>query len=253
MGVVPVIINADDLGMTPEINAAVFDLMARGRISSATVMPNGAALEAAIGQIADYPACSFGVHLNLTNFEPVSSDPSALAPLLGPDGCFASNVRQLKLTPALREAVFQEWRAQIEKLIDLGLRPSHIDSHHHVHTIPALFGALKRIQGYFKIRRVRITKTLYWGQEPRTLMLPVLKTAWNFALRHWYATSTTSQFTSLDEFHGLVSSGRPAPRGVIELMVHPGSSFFEDETRLLEQPWGDRLGIQLQMLSYNAI
>src|SRR5690349_11238443 len=83
-----VIINADDLGMSERVNEAIFDLMAQGRVTSATVMANGPAFRHAISGISRFPACSFGAHLNLTEFAPVTGGPDA-ALLTGAGGCLS--------------------------------------------------------------------------------------------------------------------------------------------------------------------
>ena len=97
-----IIINADDLGISQEVNDAIFGLMAEGRITSATVLANGPAVEDAAKRLAEFPKCSFGVHLNLTQFKAISSAPG-LKPIVDRDGDFAGNIRAVPLTPGLRE------------------------------------------------------------------------------------------------------------------------------------------------------
>jgi len=54
------LVNADDPGLPPKANAAIFQLMSAGRIRSATLLPNGRAYDEAVLQIANHPHCSFG-------------------------------------------------------------------------------------------------------------------------------------------------------------------------------------------------
>lgn len=141
--------------------------MAQGCITSSTILANGPAFDNAILRIRDYPQCSIGVHLNLTEFRPLVA--GGLFPILDGEGCFAGGrIRHIPIGGQLREAIFQEWCAQIERLASLGLRPSHIDSHHHVHTIPALFPVLKRVQRRFGLRKVRITMNIYPPDSTKT-------------------------------------------------------------------------------------
>ena len=51
-----VIVNADDLGMSQEVNDATFELMSKGRISSATIMANAPATREAARCVSDVPA-----------------------------------------------------------------------------------------------------------------------------------------------------------------------------------------------------
>src|SRR5262252_627814 len=59
------------------VNEATFDLMSRGRISSATLLANAPAAREAARRAVSFPECSFGVHLNLTQFEPLTSGAGA--------------------------------------------------------------------------------------------------------------------------------------------------------------------------------
>ena len=44
-----------------------------------------------------------------------------------------------------RAEVIAEWEAQIEMLVRLGIRPAHIDSRHHVQTLPEVRDAYYEI------------------------------------------------------------------------------------------------------------
>src|SRR5215510_14305421 len=78
-----VIVNADDLGMSREVNEAIFDLMARGRVTSASLLANAPATEEAIRTIPKFPHCSFGAHLNITEYEPLCRSANLLGLLDG--------------------------------------------------------------------------------------------------------------------------------------------------------------------------
>jgi predicted glycoside hydrolase/deacetylase ChbG (UPF0249 family) len=248
-----VIVNADDLGFSRGVNDAIFSLMARGRVTSATIMANGADVEDAVRRAGEFPRCSFGVHLNAFGLRPLTQN-AGLSPILDQAGNFAGNViRQMAIPAPLREAIFQEWCAQVDKLQSLGLRVSHFDSHHHTHTLPALLPVLKRLQRRFNIRKVRISMNIYSRQTPaRSPWLPAGKAIWNFALRHFPATTTTEGFSSLQVF---CEAWRESPRqfGSVELMVHPGAAHFEAETKLLDSPWWEELSLSSQFISYHEL
>lgn len=245
---VPVVVNADDLGISEHVNAEIFRLIRAGRVTSATVMANGPAVEQAAAQLRDFPAASFGVHLNINEFVPLTRA-AALAPILGADGRFAGNIRDVPVTPALKAAIRAEWNAQIERLRSLGVDVSHIDSHFHVHTVPALFGTLKAVQRDSGIRRVRLTKNLFTAaQRPGTFRL-AQKAAWNAGLRHYVRTGTTAAFTDLLTMAHGVSADVPPARS-IEVMVHPGHHGFVDETAILEQEWWRRFAYGVAFVSY---
>jgi predicted glycoside hydrolase/deacetylase ChbG (UPF0249 family) len=247
-----VIINADDLGASLEVNDAVFHLMAVGRVTSATLLANGTALADAAVRSRNFPQCSFGVHLNASQWQPITHD-TGLQPILDDAGYFAGDrLREVYVTSALRTALFQEWCAQVERVQLANVRISHLDSHHHLHTVPKVFPVLKQVQRRFGIRRVRQTMNIYPPEKPASRRLLASKALWNWALRNYFATATTDGFTSLEVFHRTATKLR-RNYGVVELMVHPGGEAFMAETALLAKEWWRDFPFPIQMISYNEL
>ncbi len=226
-----IITNADDLGASPAVNEAVFGLIADGLVTSATVLANGPAVAEACGRLRQFPRCSFGAHLNLTEFKPLSGS-LGLGVLLNSGGCFNGRIREVKGLHRLGKSLFAEFCAQIELLLSIGVKISHLDSHHHVHTIPTLFPVLKAVQRKYGIRRVRISLNLYpaTGQPSRRLLWQ--KRVFNVVLRSWFNTKTTEVFTDLATFcekrHELAARDRS-----VEIMLHPGAGNSDGETAAL--------------------
>jgi predicted glycoside hydrolase/deacetylase ChbG (UPF0249 family) len=244
----PVIVNADDLGISLEVNEAIVDLIANGRISSATIMANAPATRQAASRAAAFPACSFGVHLNLTEFEPLTAGAGARL-LVDERGQMS---RAIEAAPATRDrlrAVYDELCAQVERVASLGVRISHVDSHNHVHTRPAFFPVLKALQRRYQIRKVRLSKTFYAPEQPCPPGLAWKKRAFNWALRSLYRTHTTDAFSELLTYHRS-SAARKRSAGPIELMVHPGAPYAAEETAILDGDWISRSGVPLQLISY---
>jgi len=247
-----VIINADDLGMSDEVNDAIFDMMACGSVTSATILANGPQLQSALKKIDLFPHCSFGVHLNADEFVPLS-DPGPLASILDESGSFRPRrIRQVKHDRHLLVALTNEFSCQIEKLLSSGVRLSHIDSHHHVHTIPWLFPVLKTVQRKYGIRKVRISRNIF---SPSVTVSPAKcwqKDLYNFLLRKLYWTTTVTSFTDLVTFANAVCTRGVSPSSV-ELVVHPGSQTETQENEILEViaeeglPWSGNL-INYRML-----
>jgi len=251
MSTVKAIVNADDLGCAPDVNRAIFELIDRRRVTSATLMANGPAVEEAAKELKKFPRASFGVHLNLTEFAPLAPTPG-LAPLLGADGRFNDNIRRIRLDGRTKNAILTEWCAQIERLRGLGVNPTHLDSHHHVHTVAGLFPVLKRLQGRYGFRKVRLTRNIYDAGQKLRPGLRQAKGVWNMALRHIYTTRTTETFTSLESFHSQVSHGY-RPVGTVELMVHPGNKDFQGETSLLAGTWIEKVEPKIELISYHDL
>jgi chitin disaccharide deacetylase len=235
---VGVIVNADDLGMSVDVNEIAFALMKKGRITSATILANAPATHHAVGCASRFPAISFGVHLNLTQFEPLTGGAGARLLVDGRGEMTRAN-EAARPTPARLRAVYEELSAQVERLAALGVRISHFDSHNHVHTRPWLFPVLKQLQRRFGVRRVRLSKNLYAADAPCPVALRWKKRAYNWALRSVYRTRTTDAFTELLTYcRGPAGprDGRSALRS-IELMVHPGAPYAAEETAILENGW----------------
>jgi len=249
---VKIILNCDDLGMSEQVNDAIFDLMKAERVTSATMMMNGAAVKDAVARIGEYAHCSFGVHLNATEFTPLTNGPR-LGPLLKANGEFAGNLRSVRMTEATRDALFEEWSAQVEHALALGVPVSHLDSHHHVHTHPAVFGVLKRVQRRFAIRRVRLSRNVFGITEKVSAKLRAQKAAWNLALRCCGpATATTRSFAAFATYFERMEAGERW-RGPIEMMAHPGGEGFVAETALLWGDWRERLAPDAKLISYNEL
>ncbi|MFZ0733117.1 MAG: ChbG/HpnK family deacetylase [Candidatus Sulfotelmatobacter sp.] len=248
-----IIINADDLGISESVNDAIFDGMGRGVITSATMLSNGPAAQMAARRIAQFTKRSFGVHLNLTEFEPLCAGSRAeLASILNGDHCFNGNsIREVRITANMLRAIFREWCAQIENLIRLGVEPSHLDAHHHVHTIPQLLPVMSALRRKYKINKVRISRNMYDGPEYPGKILLAKKYAFNSALK-LIGFRTTGVFTDLATFIKLCS-GCPPRTSSVELMTHPGALPRGEETELLEGDWPRMLSYKINLVSYKDL
>lgn len=234
--------------MNHRVNTEIFRLMEAGVVTSATMLANSEAIEEAAAEIRRFPQCSFGVHLNLTEFRPVAPS-RGLAPILDDTGRFKGNyIRQIAIGSALKRAIFTEWSAQIERLGALAITPSHLDSHHHTHTIPALLPVLRSVRKKYGIEKVRISRNVYVPSDP--LMLRMKKAGYNTALRWLAGFNTTALFSGLDMF--LTTRNAAAGARSIELMVHPGSPDSEQESDALIE-WVRNREPGVRLISYKEL
>jgi len=244
-----IIVNADDLGISDAVNNAIFRLIEDGRVTSATLLANGDAIEDAVRRSSIYPQASFGVHLNASEFRPITTS-QGLTPILSVDGFFLPNrLREIRVGSELREALFNEWSAQVQKLINMGVQVSHFDSHHHIHTIPALFPVLKKLQHHFRVNKVRNSLNIYPENDRISLPINIKKKLWNAGLRYLKFTKTTSAFTSLN-FLLLNPLLLKNQFSSIEVMVHPGHPFYERETEMLLHQWEIFLPFKVKLINY---
>jgi chitin disaccharide deacetylase len=235
-------VNADDLGLSPQVNEETFSLIARRVVHSASILANAPETLDAVARAKQHPHCRFGVHLNVTEFSPIS--PSAgLEPLLDQDGRFVFNVLwRAPKTRSLRRAIYREWSSQIRRCIEFGITPAHLDSHHDIHLLPGLFPVLKRLQWEFGIRHVRRRNNIQPAAAPMRRRL--WHGFWSVALN--LSGADTARFVGeLNQFRKVVESGEwkardPGFKSSIELIVHPGNDFdpvFQLETELLRSGW----------------
>lgn len=234
------VINADDLGISQEVNDRIFQLMDQGHIRSATVIMNGATVDNAIARTPAYPHCSFGIHLNITYGTPLTHHHD-LTPILDSHGQFSEKFPHDHLTRPVQQAVVAEWSAQIECALAMGLPISHLDSHHHVHRIPALFSSLTRVQKHYGIHRLRGSWTIFPEEGD------------NYPRNHMdsnHKTRTTQAFTAFYTFMQHFGNGhsQPSPK-TWELMTHPGSPYDGDST-LLQESWQQKLCFPVEIVSF---
>ena len=252
------IVNADDLGGSTAINAAISAAIADGVVTSTSILANGPAFDEAVVAARATTAVSFAVHLNLTDFAPVRAT-TGLAPLLSEDGVFSrQGLHQARWSKALLRGVVDEWSAQVERVLAAGLIVSHLDSHEHVHTLPGLFPALKAIQRRFAIRRVRTTWSVYERARLPSRSLRWKKRVWHAALRTIYRTRTTDEFSDFLMFLRAVREGTYAPATwplTVELMVHPNGDPVGNapEAQALRGDWLRSLPCGGRLTSYAEI
>ena len=250
-----VIVHADDFGYSSIINDTICSLMCAKKVTSTSIMANGPMFEDAVNRTQDFPTCSFGIHLNLTEFLPITMPQIFYdTKIVDGTGAFTGTLRRVPPSLALVKAIEKEWEEQIAMVLDHGVSVSHFDSHHHIHTIPWLFVSLKKIQKRFRIRKVRITMNWYHREEysPSGSTF-LLKKVWLWSLRHIIRTHTTDYFTSLQWFVANSMNGAKQSTGVAELMCHPGHEWATGETELLSSDWAKRLPFRVDLISYNDL
>lgn len=127
-----VIIHADDLGMTHAVNAASIKGLQSGLITSASMMPPTPWFPEIAAYAKAHPELDLGIHLTLTS-ERVFYRWGPVAPrdkvpsLVDANGYFHLDwAPSQRIDPA---DVARELRAQIDRAIAMGVRPTHLDSH----------------------------------------------------------------------------------------------------------------------------
>jgi chitin disaccharide deacetylase len=253
---VKIIINADDLGYDAERDALAFSLMKEGKVTSATLMAIAPNFENAVEQARTFAGVSFGVHLTLTQFRLLSDNPIFRElGVTNSEGAVISDIRRAELRPmrAVQDAVFQECSLQIERVLDSGIRISHLDSHHHVHSSLWFVPVLRRLQMRFNIGRCRsAARTYLFANGPRR---PHIRSnIMHFLLRFYCSVKTPDYFAGLDEgLRYLLGQSECDKDVVVELMCHPGNPRYEAETSLLKSDWIDAVKGKCKLINFTEI
>ena len=125
------IINADDLGLSPGVNRGIVEAHRCGVVTSTTAMVNMPSVGAGLRLVEiEAPALGLGLHLNLSFGRPLLP-PAEVPSLVRADGRFVSVSRGLASTRRWRPGeVRAELTAQFERFTQLtGTLPDHLDSH----------------------------------------------------------------------------------------------------------------------------
>lgn len=154
-----VIINADDFGISPEVNEAIVRCFNEGIISSTTIMMNMPYAKDAVLLAFEHGfEDSVGLHFNIIEGKPLTEKIKKCKRICR-EGKFNYRRNTVKKWSSFeKEAIREEFDAQLNALIDLGILPSHIDSHQHTHTELPIFNIIKKsikIAGVCKIRATR--------------------------------------------------------------------------------------------------
>lgn len=164
------IVNADDFGLSKGQNYGIVEACRRGVVTSTTALVNGDAVEHAAALSRDLPELGVGMHFVLTLGMPLSPMPG-----LTRDGQLGKWIWQMAEQDALPlEEIVRELDCQFNRFVDIfGREPTHLDSHHHVHMIPAIFPlvaefAARKGAGMRVDRQVQATHDLTLSSAPTT-------------------------------------------------------------------------------------
>jgi len=150
------IVNADDFGLTAGVNRAIIEGNHSGIVTSATLMANAKATDAAIDLARTQPSLKTGCHVVLIDGVPLASNLPSLT-----DGSprFRSSLKQFALAATrgqiAADEIQREVEAQIRKLQSCGVTITHVDSHKHTHMFPCVLRPMLRAAKACGIRAVR--------------------------------------------------------------------------------------------------
>ncbi len=240
------IVNADDLGWTDGVNRGILEAFHHGIVTSTSLLANGAAFAGGVEAARSAPGLGVGVHLNLSDGPPVA-ERETITSLLNDDGEFAGGpesllLRRVRRGLALAE-VETEWDAQIQKVRDAGIAPTHLDGHKHVHMLPGLFEIALKLAKRHGIGAIRVSleasslrAALSSGKKQHAAVLlkqGVQARGLKLLARDAREQAGRAGISTADYFCGIAQTGeltregvaqfvKSLPDGTTELMCHPG-------------------------------
>lgn len=250
-----IIVNADDCGISLEVNNKIEEYINRGMLSSTTIMGN-------MPHVADSKRMfnlykediSFGIHLNLSEGTPLTRSQILLDKgiYLETEKEPAFNIENKtyngRFSKEVEDAIFNELSAQIDNVLSHGIAFSHIDSHHHVHTRPYMLKVLPRLLKKYNVNKIRRMRNYMPFSIERCK-----RNAWWYLIKMQACKlRTTDWFCSFEEFIRLAENGFIKKDSVIELMTHPGGYTKETEGPLMEKTDLKEL-FNAQIINYNQL
>jgi hopanoid biosynthesis associated protein HpnK len=236
------IVHADDFGLSEAVNRAVIAAHGNGIVTATSLMAGGEAFEHAVSLAKACPTLDVGVHLTLTEQHSVA--PAAtVRSLVDEHGKLAPHAirfaaRYLRGEIALAD-VRTELDAQIRRVLDAGLAPSHLDGHQHVHVLPGIARVVADLASAYRIRAVRCPAERLRGYmikdfTARKGLAGARRVMEQLVLGGLSVLSPLRALRRVDGFVGFYFGGRLnehnlrtvlehlPPNRTIELMCHPG-------------------------------
>ena len=205
------IITADDFGRDESCTAAIADALVKGTITATSIMANAPLFDAACALARTHNLmASIGVHLCLDEGPALSP---AMAPYADARGHLCVRRSLKPLSTAHSRAIESELVAQIDRVLASGIRPTHLDSHRHIHTTFPIGRLVVRLARRYGIPYVRPARTIATRSGAAA---GAYKWMFNRYVASW--VDTADHFGDIVEFFG--HPGEHGALGLIECMTH---------------------------------
>ena len=218
------IVHADDLAIHKDQTNGALDAMEKGMVKTGSVMVPCPDFERMASIWKDTPNLDLGLHLTLTTGHKASYRWKPLLPfnkvpsLYNSDGYMWRGLQEFGENVSIREAL-KEIEAQIIRAFEIGLRPTHIDTHMGTYNMhPDL------VRGVMKLSRkynLPMMPSLYYIEEMRKEGYVFPDTVWMYFLILGEKYFPWHRKKVYDDWL------RELKPGVHELIIHP--SFMSEE------------------------
>jgi len=261
------IVNADDFGLSPSVNAAVVRAHRDGILTSASLMVNEPGCQEAVKLARENPKLGVGLHLTLLMGHS-ALPPEKIPGLVNAQSEFSSSPVGVGMKyffdEDLREQLRAEIHAQFDKFRGTGLMLDHVNGHLHLHLHPVVFRILMEDAEQLGIRRMRLTRDCF-ARSQRMSSGHWFYRASHAAIYEWLSSRARAPLQQRGIRHaditfGLLLNARvdeayvlkllpELPPGDSELYSHPSLDNFKHEFDALAssrvKDLVKRLGIEL--------
>jgi hopanoid biosynthesis associated protein HpnK len=240
---------ADDFGLSPFLNQAVALAYRFGLLRNASIMAGGVAFSEAVALARNFPGLCLGVHLTLIQGRAVLP-PQAIPNLVDAQGRFPTDPVRTgwryffdgRLLPEIR----RELKAQIETVLQAGVRIWQVNGHLNLHLHPRLVPVVVDLAREYGIPALRLAREDWRASLALAPDGPLPKAALGciFAVlsRRVRRQAASSGLQVNDHLFGLTHDGRLTedylvrlvPRlqpGVTEIYSHPALAVDPDLRR----------------------
>lgn len=275
------VLHADDFGMSRAVNRGILEGFSWGLLTSTSILANGPAFAEALRDWKDLVArherselpstgarsrlgdssqpFDLGVHLNLTQGAPLTGSrfPSRLLDSAGLfPGVGSLFARLLSGGLRFRSALRDELSAQIERVLEHGAVPTHLNGHQYVEMLPVVAGLVPELLARYRIGAVRVAwepgltrTTIAHGFQPAQWGLGQVKRLFAF---DFLTRIRRCGAAHPDVYFGTVHAGRIdldlvrrylqlARPGTTEIGVHPGELPADNDPTAIAAGWADPL------------
>lgn len=203
-------VNADDFGLTESVSRGIVEAMETGVVGGTTAMVCVPGAFKRLERLGPAVVGRLGLHLQLTGGVPCLAA-SAVPSLVTPQGHFPR--KKTAVVDVDPGDVRREWRAQLELFRSLGVEPSHLDAHHHIHSRPEVFPVFVELAAELGVPARAVTDSMR-----RSFVQAGIPHA-DTCVTGFFGESVSSRlFLNLvDEAFAALGGG-----GTVEVMVHPG-------------------------------
>ncbi len=266
------IINADDFGLTSGVNRGILEAHRAGVVTSTSLMADVTHTDEAAAMACDAPRLSVGCHVVLIDGSPLLSGREIPSLVRSGEGRFRESWTHFTAAVLCgrvrQEEIAAEVRAQIHRLRELGVHLSHLDTHKHVHILPAVLQPILQAARDCGIRAVRnpfaplrplafsqlLKRPLLWKRYSQVRLLRTLSQSFRRRVQSYGLATTDGTFGivvtgALDQrlFAAIAGS---IPEGTWELACHPGD--VDDELWSVRTRLRESRGRELQVLTSAA-